>query len=384
MLDFYNMEAELSQEEVLVRDSTRQLAAKYKLTIDDDFEQGVTSSGFASAAGSLGLFGMTLPIDVGGQGANYVSYGLAAAELEAVDSALRSFMSVQSSLCMFPIHEYGTAEHKKMLPKMAKGEIIGCFGLTEPDAGSDPASMTTTAKRTQDGWLLNGAKTWITNAPIAQIAIIWAKIDDGSVRGFCVDTKSKGFIAKEIKHKFALRASITGEISLDDCLVPDSALLPGTEIGLVSALSCLTRARFGIAWGIVGAARCCYQTALEYTSQRKQFGKPLAANQLVQSKLVKLASDITMMDTLNLRLGRMMDAGVANFSHVSLAKMNGCRVARNAARVARDLLGASGISFEYPIARHMANIEAVYTYEGTDHMHQLILGKVLTGFSAFE
>jgi glutaryl-CoA dehydrogenase len=286
---------------------------------------------------------------------------------------------------MYPIFAYGTPEQKaKFLPKMAQGELIGCFGLTEPDAGSDPASMKTRAVKVDKGWRLNGSKMWITNAPIADLAIIWAKVDEQQIRGFIVERESKGFTTNEIKHKLSLRSSITGEIVLEDCFVPEQNYLPGTDKGLVAALGCLTKARYGIAWGAMGAAIACYEIALQYAKERIQFGKPIASFQLIQADLANMFTEIVKTQILNLQLGRLMDQNRANYVMVSLAKMNACREALTIARQARNLLGANGIMLEYHVIRHMNNLESVFTYEGTDNMHHLIVGKHITGLSAFD
>ncbi len=333
---------------------------------------------------ALGLLGSTLPESYGGVNASAVSYGLICQELERGDSGLRSFVSVQSSLCMYPIFAYGTQEQKKrFLPKMAAGELIGCFGLTEPDAGSDPSSMKTRAKKVAGGWQLSGSKMWITNATIADLAIIWAKDEHDQVKGFIVEKTFAGFNTNEIHHKLSLRASITGEIVLEDCFVPDANYLPGTEKGLACALGCLTKARYGIAWGAIGAAMACYEAALNYAKERLQFGKPIAAFQLIQVDLADMFTEIVKAQTLNLQLGRLQEQNRANYVMVSVAKMNACKEALKIARKARNILGANGISLEYPVMRHMVNLEAVYTYEGTDNMHHLIIGKHITGLDAF-
>jgi glutaryl-CoA dehydrogenase len=285
---------------------------------------------------------------------------------------------------MYPIYQFGSTEQKnKYLLPMSKGQLIGCFGLTEPDSGSDPASMKTNANKVSGGWILNGTKLWITNGPFADLAIIWAKTSEG-VRGFIVEKNMKGYKAREITKKFSLRASATGEISLEDCFVPDENLLVGTQKGLGAALSCLNQARYGIAWGAMGAAMSCYETTLDYTITRKQFSKPLASFQLIQEALVNIFSEIVKAQCLNIQLGRLKDQNLATPEMVSLAKMNNCREALKIARSCRNLMGASGISLEYPVIRHMVNLESVFTYEGTDNVHHLILGKYLTGFNAFE
>lgn len=386
MDDFLLLDELYSEEAKIARDSVRQMVQSVVLPkIAQSYEEGVFPKSFIEQSANLGLFGMTLPQEYGGSEASYVSYGLVCQELEAGDSGLRSFVSVQSSLCMYPIYTFGNeAQRLKYLPKMAKGEWIGCFGLTEPNAGSDPGSMQTTAKKVDGGWILNGSKTWITNATIADLAIVWAKNEQGQVRGFVVEKGTKGFTVEPIKHKGSLRASITGMLFFDECFVPEDALLPGSEKGLAAPLSCLTQARYGIAWGAMGAAMACYQAALDYTKERIQFKQPIAANQLVQKDLVDMFSEIVKAQTLNLRIGTLKDMGKSNYAMVSLAKRNACYEALKIARKARNLLGANGISLEYPVIRHMMNLEAVYTYEGTHNMHTLILGREITKISAFE
>ena len=373
MEDFLFLDDLLTDEEKLIRAAVRRFVdEKIINVIGECYEKAQFPAEIIPQLAELGLFGMTLPEEYGGSGASYVSYGLSCQELERGDSGLRSFVSVQSSLCMYPIFAYGSeAQKRKWLPLMAKAEVIGAFGLTEPDSGSDPGSMKTTAVKVADGWLLNGSKMWITNATTADIAVIWAKAVDG-IRGFIVEKAFKGFSANEIKQKMSLRASITGEIVLEDCLIPAENLLPGSTKGLAAPLGCLTQARYGIAWGAMGAAQHCYELALEYAKQRTQFAKPIASFQLVQHKLVEIFSEIIKAQTFNLRLGRLKDEGRANFAMVSLAKRNACKEALKIARSARELLGANGISLEYHIIRHMHNLESVYTYEGTDHIHTLI------------
>jgi glutaryl-CoA dehydrogenase len=385
MEDLFFLDEQLSTDEKQIQQSTRRFVDEQVMpTIANNFEQAQFPKEYIQKAASIGLLGMTLPENYGGVGASYVAYGLVCQELERGDSGLRSFVSVQSSLCMYPIFAFGSEEQKmRFLPAMAQGKIIGCFGLTEPNAGSDPASMKTKATKVQGGWRLQGAKMWITNATIADIAIVWAKDDKEVVRGFIVERGFEGFSTNEIKHKLSLRASITGEIVLEDCFIPDINLLPATEKGLVCALGCLTKARFGIAWGAMGAAMACYETALQYAKERKQFGKPIASFQLIQHDLVRMFTEIVKAQTLNLRLGRLMDEDRANYVMVSLAKMNACREALDIARSARNILGANGISLEYHIIRHMNNLESVFTYEGTDNMHHLIVGKHITGIGAF-
>jgi len=323
-----------------------------------------------------------IPESYGGAGLNYVSYGLVAREVERVDSGYRSAMSVQSSLVMHPIYAYGTEEQRRRyLPKLATGEWVGCFGLTEPDHGSDPGSMVTRAVKDGAGYRLNGAKMWITNSPIADVAVVWAKLD-GDIRGFVVERGAKGFSTPKIEGKFSLRASVTGEIVLDDCLVPEGSLLPNVR-GLSGPFGCLNRARYGISWGAMGAAEFCWHAARSYTMERRQFGRPLAANQLIQKKLADMQTEITLGLLGALRLGRLMDAGKAAPPAISLMKRNNCGKALAIAREARDMHGGNGVSDEYGVIRHVLNLEAVNTYEGTHDVHALILGRAQTGLQAF-
>lgn len=384
MKDILMLDSLFSSEELMIRDSVRRFVNEVaEPLLAPANEAAHFPKELIAQMASLGIFGMRLPESVGGSNASAYSYGLVCQELERGDSALRSFSSVQSSLCMYPIFRFGSEEQQqKWLPRMAKGEVIGCFGLTEPDSGSDPSSMKTHAKRSNNGWVINGAKMWITNAPIAQLALIWAHTSDG-IRGFLVETDRKGIICSEMKHKFSLRASSTGEISLNDCWIPDENLLPGTEKGLSCALSCLNQARFGIAWGVIGAAESCFDTASNYLAERNQFAKPLASYQLIQKDLVDIYNEIIKAKCLNIQLGRLMNTGDATPEMISLAKMNNCREALRIARMARNLMGANGISIEYPVMRHVVNLESVFTYEGTDNIHHLILGKYLTGIDAF-
>ncbi len=386
MEDFLLLDQLLSSEEKLIRDSTRRLIEEEVMPdITTAYESGFFPTELIPKLADIGLFGMTLPAHLGGQQASDIAYGLVCQELERGDSGLRSFVSVQNSLCMYPIYAYGTeAQQSQWLPKMARGEVIGCFGLTEPDAGSDPASMKTTAKKVQDGWLLNGSKMWITNATLADIAIVWAKIDDKNIRAFIVEKSFSGFKTNEIKHKGSLRASVTGELVFENCFVPEGNLLPKTEQGLSAALGCLTKARYGIAWGVMGAAMDCFERAKRYVLERKQFGKPLASFQLIQKDLVEMFNEIVKAQVYNLRLGQLMQSHQANYVMVSMGKMNACREALKIARMARNLLGANGISLEYHVIRHMNNLESVFTYEGTDNMHHLIVGRHLTDIGAFE
>lgn len=385
MDDLLGFDETLSQEERLTRDSVRAFVDDNVIPIMAScFEEARFPLELIKPFAKLGVLGMTLPPEYGGAGASTVAYGLACQELERGDSAIRSFVSVQSALCMYPIYAFGSSEQKShYLPLMAKGEKIGCFGLTEADAGSDPANMKTTAKKVDGGWRLNGSKLWITNATFADLAIVWAKTDADTVQGFIVEKGTPGFSTRDIKHKLSLRASATGEIILDDCFVPDENRLPGTEKGLMCALACLTKARLGIAFGAMGAAMACYDCALQYAKDRKQFNKPIGSFQLVQRSLVEMAAEIVKAQAINLQLARLQDAQKAHYAMVSLAKMNACKQALNIAREARNLLGANGISLEFPVIRHMNNLESVFTYEGTDNMHHLIVGRYLTGLNAF-
>ena len=333
--------------------------------------------------GEMGLLGITIPETYGGAGLGYVAYGLAAREVERVDSGYRSAMSVQSSLVMHPIYKFGSEEQRRrFLPKLASGEMIGCFGLTEPDHGSDPGSMITRAKTAPGGFILKGAKNWITNSPIADIAVVWAKTDDDKIRGFIVERGFKGFSTPKIEGKFSLRASITGQIVLEDVFVPAANQLPNAS-GLGGPFSCLNRARYGIAWGVMGAAEFCWHKAREYALDRKQFGRPLAATQLIQKKLADMQTEITLGTTAVLQLGRLIEAGKAAPPAVSLLKRNNCGKALDIARQARDIHGGNGISDEYHVIRHVMNLETVNTYEGTHDVHALILGRAQTGIQAF-
>lgn len=331
----------------------------------------------------LGVFGPTLPEQYGGMGISNIAYGLIMQELERGDSGVRSFASVQSALVMYPIYTFGSEEQRmKYLPKLATGELIGCFGLTEPDFGSNPGGMITKAEKVDSGYILNGAKMWITNGTIADVAVVWAKLD-GKVRGFLVEKGTKGFSAPEMKGKLSLRASVTSELVFEDCLIPEENLLPNST-GLKSPLMCLTQARFGIAWGTTGLAMACYEAALNYSLSRVQFGKPIASFQITQEKLAYMLTEITKAQLLNYRLAQLKDAGIMRPQQVSLAKRNNCEIAKIIASMAREMLGANGILDEYPVMRHQNNIESVKTYEGTHEMHTLILGEDITGISAFE
>ena len=381
--DPFLLDEQLSEEERLVRDTARDYCQdKLAPRIIEANREGRFDREIMTEMGELGLLGSTIE-GYGCAGVGYVSYGLVAREVEAIDSGYRSACSVQSSLVMHPIHAYGSEEQRqKYLPKLATGEWVGCFGLTEPDYGSDAASMVTRAKKVDGGYLLNGAKMWITNSPIADVAIVWAKDDDGKVRGFIVERGMEGFSTPEIMDKLSLKASITGEIVLEDVLVPDDNLLPNVR-GMAGPFGCLNRARYGIAWGATGAAEFCWRAARDYTIERKQFGRPLAANQLVQRKLADMQTEIALSLQACLRVGRLLDEGRAAPEMISLIKRNACGKALDVARMARDMHGANGISAEYHVMRHMLNLETVNTYEGTHDMHALILGRAQTGLAAF-
>jgi glutaryl-CoA dehydrogenase len=374
----------LSEEELAVRQTVRDFCAdKIAPHIAGWYEQGELPAvrELARELGKIGLLGMHLT-GYGCAGMSAVDYGLACLELEAADSGLRSLVSVQGSLAMYAIWRFGSeAQKTEWLPRMAAGEAIGCFGLTEPDAGSDPAAMRTAARRDGSDWVLNGRKMWITNGTVADIAVVWAQTDDG-IRGFAVPTATRGFTAPEIKHKGSLRASVSSELVLDDVRLPADAVLPEVT-GLRGPLSCLNEARFGIIWGALGAARSCYETALEYAKTREQFGSPIAAFQLTQQKLANMAVELAKGQLLALHFGRLKDQGRLAPEHVSLAKLNSTREALEICRSARTILGGNGISYEFPIMRHMANLESVLTYEGTPEMHTLVIGQALTGHSAF-
>ncbi len=381
-LDFLDIDPLLSDEERMVRDTSAQFVRDRVMPdIEKWFEAGEFPREVATELGRLGLLGMHLE-GYGCAGTNAVSYGLACMELEAGDSGFRSFVSVQGSLAMFPIWRYGSEEQKQQwLPAMARGEVVGCFGLTEPDAGSDPASMRMTARRDGDDWVLNGTKMWITNGGIADLAIVWARTDDG-VRGFIVPRGTPGFTTRDIHRKLSLRASVTSELNFSDCRLPGDAVLPGVR-GMKGPLSCLSEARFGIVWGAMGAARSCYATALEYSKTRMAFDKPIASFQLTQQKLVDMMLEINKGTLLALHLGRKKDAGTLAPEQISAGKLNYVREALAIAREARTILGANGITLEYPVIRHANNLESVLTYEGTSEVHTLILGEKLTGERAF-
>jgi glutaryl-CoA dehydrogenase len=378
------LDSQLAADERQVRNAARTFAQKaLQPRIRDAFRNESTDPAIFLEMGEMGLLGPTLPPQYGGAGLNYVSYGLIAREIERVDSAYRTLLSVQSSLVMLPIYAFGSEEQKqKYLPKLGKGEWIGCFGLTEPNSGSDPGSLATRARAVPGGWKLSGSKNWISSAPLADVFIVWAKDDDGIIRGFILDKGMAGLSAPVIHGKVGLRAAITGEIVMDEVFVPAENLLPGVS-GLKGPFTCLNSARYGIAWGALGAAEACWLTARQYTLDRKQFDKPLAANQLVQKKLADMQTEITLGIQGALRLGRMMDDGSATPEIVSMMKRNSCGKALDIARTARDMLGGNGISDDFGVIRHLVNLEVVNTYEGTHDVHALILGRAQTGISAF-
>lgn len=387
--DAFLFESELGEEDRLIMETARDYA---QTSLEPRALKGNTEEFFdisiAQEMGEMGLLGVNIPEEYGGAGASYTAYGLVAREVERVDSGYRSFMSVQSSLVMYPISIFGTEEQKqKYIPRLAAGEIIGCFGLTEPDHGSDPGGMVTTAMKTDGGWIINGAKMWITNSPIADVAVVWAKAkehkdDPGVIRGFILEKEMKGYSAPHTKFKMSLRASETGELVFDDVFVPDENMFPEVK-GLKGPFMCLNSARYGIAWGTVGAAEFCYQRARQYVLDRKQFGHPLAANQLIQTKLANMLTDITSMQLLALRLGELKDSERHHPGMTSLAKRHNCGKALDIARIARDMHGGNGITGDYRVIHHMVNLESVNTYEGTYDIHGLILGREITGIQAF-
>ncbi len=381
--DPLDLESELSEDERMVRDSTRGFAQDTLMPkVVEAWREEKYDAALIPAMGKLGLLGPTIPEEYGGAGLGYVAYGVIARELERVDSGYRSTMSVQSSLVMHPIYAYGSeAQRRKYLPRLAAGEIVGCFGLTEPDHGSDPGSMATRAEKVSRGYKLNGAKTWISNAPVADIAVVWAKLDN-KIRGFIVERGAKGFSTPKIEGKLSLRASITGEIVLEDVVVPEENLLPNVQ-GLAGPFGCLNMARYGICWGAMGAAEFCWHAARQYVLDRKQFGRPLAANQLIQKKLADMQTEIALGLSGALRLGRMLEVGRAAPPSISLMKRNNCGKALDIARLARDMHGGNGISEEYHVMRVLSNLETVNTYEGTHDIHALILGRAQTGIQAF-
>jgi glutaryl-CoA dehydrogenase len=381
--DFFQLDDLLTEEELMVRNTVRDFVEeKFLPLVTEHYRNGTFPQEIIPQLGELGLLGPSIE-GYGCAGLNAIAYGLICQELERGDSGLRSFASVQSSLVMYPIHAYGTeAQKQKWLPELAKGHKIGCFGLTEPDYGSNPGGMITRARKRGDSYILNGAKMWITNGSVADIAVVWAKDDDDEIRGFLVERGTPGFRAMDIEGKFSLRASVTSELILENCEIPAENLLPGTS-GLKGPLSCLSQARYGIAWGALGAAMACYDTALSYSQNRIQFDKPIASFQLVQQKLVHMVTEITKGQLLAWRLGQLKDQGKIRHPQISMAKMNNVKIALDISRVARDILGANGIADEYPIMRHMGNLESVYTYEGTHDIHCLTIGRDITGIAAF-
>ena len=383
--DFYNISDLLTEEELLIQKTANEFVNnEFKPIINEHYEKGTFPNEIATQLGELGFMGSSLPEDSGGAGVSSIGYGLILHELERGDSGLRSFASVQGSLVMYPIHAYGSKEQKKRwLSGLGSGELIGCFGLTEANFGSNPGGMATTAKKDGDDWIINGSKMWITNGTLADVAVVWAKDESGIIRGFLLEKGMKGFTSNNIHGKLSLRASVTSELSMVDVRVPDSSRLPNIE-GLKGPLSCLTQARYGIAWGMVGAAIDCYETAVDYSLERKQFSKPIAGYQMTQAKLAEMLTQITMAQLTVYQLGRLKDQGKMRFDQVSLAKRNHCYMARDVARSCREILGGNVIIEDYSPMRHMANIETVFTYEGTHEMHKLILGKSITGIPAFD
>ena len=381
-MDLYDIRSELSEEELMVKDSvSRYVDDKVIPLMREAFEKHEFPHHLIGEVAELGLLGSSID-GYDCAGLSSVSYGLICQELERGDSGLRSFVSVQSSLVMFPIHAYGSEEQKqRWLPAMARGEAIGCFGLTEPHGGSDPSNMKTHAKRDGNDWILNGSKMWITNATIADAAVVWAKTDEG-IKGFIIEKDMPGFESQEIENKFSLRASVTGALFFNNVRVPETNVLPGAS-SLKAPLSCLTQARYGISWGVIGAAQACLNEVLDYTQDRVLFGRPIANTQTIQIRMADMARQITTAQLLSLRLGRIKDSGQLSPTQVSLAKWNNCRAALDIARDARDILGGAGISAEYVPIRHMLNLESVITYEGTETIHQLVVGKELTGVNAF-
>ncbi|MEK6566344.1 MAG: acyl-CoA dehydrogenase family protein [Bacteroidota bacterium] len=382
-VDFYNLDELLSQEEILARNTVREFVdANVLPIIEKHYRNGTFPVELVSKMAELGLFGSTLPAKYGCAEMNNVAYGLVMQELERGDSAVRSFVSVQSSLVMYPIFSFGSEKQKDYwLPRLASGKAVGCFGLTEPDFGSNPGGMITRAERKSGGFVLNGAKMWITSGTIADVAVVWAKLDD-EIKGFLVEKGTKGFSAPEMTGKHSLRASVTSELVFQDCFIPEENLLSKTG-GLKSPLMCLSQARYGISWGAIGSAMACYDSALNYAKSRIQFNKPIASFQLIQDKLVYMVTEITKAQLMCLQLGRLKDLGKAKFTHISMAKRNNVYHALEIARIARDIHGANGILDEYPVMRHMANLESVKTYEGTHDIHTLIIGQEITGIPAY-
>ena len=383
-LDFLGISEHFSEEEIMVQKTANEFVVKEVMPIiDEHFENNTFPSEIVQELGKVGFLGPTIPEEYGCSGMSSIAYGLICQELERADSGVRSFASVQGSLVMYPIFAYGTEEQKKYwLPKLATGEKVGCFGLTEPNFGSNPSGMITRAKKVDGGYILNGSKMWITNGSVADIAVVWAKDDNDEVRGFLVEKGLEGFSAPEMHGKLSLRASVTSEIVLENVFVKESALLPNVK-GLKGPLGCLNQARYGIGWGALGAAMNLYETALQYSKDRIQFGKPIASFQLIQEKLVWMFNEITKGQLLALQVGRNKDNNSLKHSQVSMLKRNNVWVARESAKLAREILGANGITDDYPIMRHMMNIESVYTYEGTHEMHTLVLGHEITGIQAF-
>ena len=388
-VDFYEIDSLLTEDEIQIRDHVRDwVEERYLGLVEKAYEEAYFPAEVIPEVAQMGLLGASLPEKYGCAGVSATAYGLAMQELERGDSGLRSFASVQGSLVMYPIYAYGTEEQRmRWLPKLAQGQLIGCFGLTEPDFGSDPGGMITRAKKVDGGYVLNGAKMWITNGTVANLAIVWAKLKDEAsgrekIRGFVVDTKAKGFSAPEQKRKHSLRASVTSELILQDVFTPEDTLLPNVE-GLKGPLGCLSQARFGIAFGVVGAAMACFHAAAEYAKSRVMFGKPIGSYQMVQSELADMLTEITKAQLLSIQLGRMKEKGTVKPEQVSLAKRNNCEIALDIARRARDILGANGITAEYPVMRHMCNLESVKTYEGTHNIHTLVLGEAVTGIAAY-
>jgi glutaryl-CoA dehydrogenase len=388
-VDFYEIDPLLTEDERQIREHVRAwVEDRYLPIVEKAYEEAIFPMEVVPELAGLGLLGATLPEEFGGAGISHTAYGLAMQELERGDSGLRSFVSVQGALCMYPIFAFGSDEQRqRWLPRMARGEVIGCFGLTEPDHGSDPSGMITRAIRADGGFRLNGAKMWITSGTVADLAIVWARLQNAEsgrdeVHGFLVEKGTKGFSAPEQKHKHSLRASVTSELILEDVFVPEANRLPGTG-GLKSPLACLSQARYGIAWGVVGAAMACFHEATEYAKTRVMFGKPIGSFQLVQEKLAVMLTEITKAQLLCLQLGRLKDQGRITPAQISLAKRNNCEIALDIAREARDILGANGITAEYPVIRHMCNLESVKTYEGTHNIHTLVLGEQITGIAAY-
>ena len=383
--DFYNITDLLTEEELLIQQTAHDFVqTEFMPLINQHYENATFPMELVPKLGALGFMGSPLPEESGGAGVSNVAYGLILHELERGDSGLRSFASVQGALVMYPIHAYGSDEQKtKWLPELGAGTKIGCFGLTEPNFGSNPGGMVTRCKRDGGDWILNGNKMWITNGSVADVSVVWTRDEEGIVRGFLLEKGMEGFTSSDIHGKLSLRASVTSELSMANVRVPDSARLPNIE-GLKGPLSCLTQARYGIAWGMVGAAVDCYNTAVDYSKERKQFSKPIAGFQLTQAKLAEMVTCITEAQLLVYRLGRLKDEGKMTFQQVSMAKRNNCAMARDIARTSREILGANGITEDYSPLRHMANIESVYTYEGTHEMHSLILGQEVTGMAAYD